>query len=46
VIVGGMLLSPVCSLLVIPVLARLFLPYIPHTSATLELALEASPVEP
>jgi cobalt-zinc-cadmium resistance protein CzcA len=46
VIVGGMLLSPVCSLLVIPVLARLFLPYIPHTSATPELALEASPVEP
>ncbi len=29
VIVGGMLLSPICSLLVIPTLARLFLPYVP-----------------
>jgi heavy metal efflux system protein len=29
VIVGGMLLSPICSLLVIPTLARIFLPYIP-----------------
>jgi cobalt-zinc-cadmium resistance protein CzcA len=29
VIVGGMLLSPICSLLVIPTLARLFLPYMP-----------------
>jgi cobalt-zinc-cadmium resistance protein CzcA len=29
VIVGGMLLSPICSLLVIPTLARFFLPYIP-----------------
>ena len=25
-IVGGMLLSPICSLLVIPVLTRIFLP--------------------
>lgn len=30
VIVGGMLLSPICSLLVIPTLARLFLPNVPH----------------
>jgi cobalt-zinc-cadmium resistance protein CzcA len=29
VIVGGMLLSPICSLLVIPTLARLLLPYVP-----------------
>lgn len=29
VIVGGMLLSPVCSLLVIPTLARLFMPAVP-----------------
>jgi cobalt-zinc-cadmium resistance protein CzcA len=36
VIVGGMLLSPICSLLVIPTLARLFMPG-PH---------EAEPVEP
>jgi cobalt-zinc-cadmium resistance protein CzcA len=26
VIVGGMLLSPICSLLVIPIFARLFMP--------------------
>jgi heavy metal efflux system protein len=32
VIVGGMLLSPFCSLLVIPTLARLFMPYVPGTS--------------
>jgi heavy metal efflux system protein len=32
VIVGGMLLSPICSLLVIPTLARLFMPYVPGTS--------------
>jgi len=32
VIVGGMLLSPICSLLVIPTLARIFMPYIPGTS--------------
>lgn len=30
VIVGGMLLSPICSLIVIPALARLFLPNVPH----------------
>src|SRR5215467_9471308 len=32
VIVGGMLLSPICSLLVIPMLARMFMPYVPGTS--------------
>ncbi len=32
VIVGGMLLSPICSLLVIPTLARIFMPYIRGTS--------------
>src|SRR3989475_7829802 len=31
VIVGGMLLSPICSLLVIPVLARLWMPTIRET---------------
>src|SRR5262245_717502 len=31
VVVGGMLLSPICSLIVIPTFARLFLPYIPPT---------------
>ena len=31
VIVGGMLLSPICSLLVIPVLARLCMPTIKET---------------
>jgi len=29
--VGGMLLSPICSLLVIPMLARIFMPYVPGT---------------
>src|SRR5712671_3700608 len=33
VIVGGMLLSPVCSLLVIPTVARLFMPNIAGTTA-------------
>ncbi len=32
VIVGGMLLSPICSLLVIPTLARIFMPWVPGTS--------------
>jgi cobalt-zinc-cadmium resistance protein CzcA len=32
VIVGGMLLSPICSLLVIPTLSRVFMPYVPGTS--------------
>ena len=31
VIVGGMLLSPICSLIVIPVLSRLFMPQQPAT---------------
>jgi cobalt-zinc-cadmium resistance protein CzcA len=31
VIVGGMLLSPICSLVIIPTLARMFMPYIPGT---------------
>src|SRR5262249_62408256 len=34
VIVGGMLLSPICSLLVIPTLARMFMPYLPDRVAT------------
>lgn len=33
VIVGGMLLSPICSLLVIPTVARLFMPQIEDTPA-------------
>jgi cobalt-zinc-cadmium resistance protein CzcA len=40
VIVGGMLLSPICSLLVIPTFARLFMP---NRKATHE---DAPPVEP
>jgi heavy metal efflux system protein len=32
VVVGGMLLSPICSLLVIPTVARIFMPYVPGTS--------------
>jgi heavy metal efflux system protein len=32
VVVGGMLLSPICSLLVIPTAARIFMPYVPGTS--------------
>ncbi len=31
VVVGGMLLSPICSLLVIPTVARIFMPYVPGT---------------
>jgi heavy metal efflux system protein len=38
VIVGGMLLSPICSLLVIPVLARLWMPSIKKTGLTREAA--------
>ena len=38
VIVGGMLLSPVCSLLVIPVLARLWMPTIKKTGIVREAA--------
>ena len=33
VIVGGMLLSPICSLLVIPVLARLIMPAVRRSTA-------------
>jgi len=32
VIVGGMLLSPICSLIMIPTLARMFMPYTPGSS--------------
>src|SRR5262249_58643448 len=31
VIVGGMMLSPFCSLLVIPTFARMFMPVVPRT---------------
>ncbi len=31
VVVGGMLLSPICSLLVIPTVARIFMPHVPGT---------------
>jgi cobalt-zinc-cadmium resistance protein CzcA len=33
VIVGGMLLSPICSLLVIPIFARMFMPSVGGTGA-------------
>ena len=43
VIVGGMLLSPICSLLIIPTLARIFMPDVPRTLAPLPpAALPAS----
>ncbi len=45
VIVGGMLLSPICSLLVIPTLARLFMPYVPGTSPGHETPVEPAPGE-
>jgi cobalt-zinc-cadmium resistance protein CzcA len=35
VIVGGMFLSPICSLLIIPTLARIFIPDVPRTVAPL-----------
>ena len=38
VIVGGMLLSPICSLLVIPVLARFWMPTIKETGLVREVA--------
>ncbi len=41
VIVGGMLLSPICSLLVIPTLARMFMPDVPRTLAPLPSAQPA-----
>src|SRR3979490_2469160 len=42
VIVGGMLLSPICSLLVIPTLARMFMPYVRRTSPDRDLPPSAS----
>jgi heavy metal efflux system protein len=44
VIVGGMLLSPICSLLVIPIFARLAMPAVRHTLAK-QAAPAASPAE-
>ncbi|MBI3434417.1 MAG: efflux RND transporter permease subunit, partial [Proteobacteria bacterium] len=46
VIVGGMLLSPICSLLVIPTLARLILPAIGHASEDPAPPAEATPSQP
>jgi cobalt-zinc-cadmium resistance protein CzcA len=40
VIVGGMLLSPICSLLVIPTLARFFMPHIEESPARHESSEE------
>ena len=40
VIVGGMLLSPICSLLVIPVLARFWMPTIKKTGIVREAVAE------
>jgi len=45
VIVGGMLLSPICSLLIIPTLARLFLPEIRDTGAPNRAHEEAAAAE-
>jgi cobalt-zinc-cadmium resistance protein CzcA len=39
VVVGGMLLSPICSLLVIPTVARIFMPYVPGTGPRHETAM-------
>jgi hypothetical protein len=45
VIVGGMLLSPICSLIVIPTFARLFAPKPPATPEThTDTAPETPPV--
>jgi cobalt-zinc-cadmium resistance protein CzcA len=44
VIVGGMLLSPICSLLVIPTVARLVMPKIAGTMAG-EARVEPHPAE-
>jgi len=38
VVVGGMLLSPICSLLVIPTVARIFMPYVPGTGPSHDTA--------
>jgi cobalt-zinc-cadmium resistance protein CzcA len=45
VIVGGMLLSPICSLLVIPTLARLVMPTVRRTAARSGRVAEAGPAE-
>jgi hypothetical protein len=37
------LLSPICSLLVIPLLARIFMPYVPGTSPGHETPASESP---
>jgi cobalt-zinc-cadmium resistance protein CzcA len=42
VIVGGMLLSPICSLLVIPVLARMVMPYVPARTEDVEAPASVS----
>jgi cobalt-zinc-cadmium resistance protein CzcA len=44
VIVGGMLLSPICSLLVIPTLARIFMPQVPGSIPGHETTTVAAPV--
>jgi cobalt-zinc-cadmium resistance protein CzcA len=44
VIVGGMLLSPICSLLVIPTVARLFMPQVAGTAAR-DVVIEPHPAE-
>jgi cobalt-zinc-cadmium resistance protein CzcA len=44
VIVGGMLLSPICSLLVIPTVARLFMPQVEGRSTETKAA-EPQPAE-
>jgi cobalt-zinc-cadmium resistance protein CzcA len=45
VIVGGMLLSPICSLLVIPTLARVVMPTVRRTAAQSGRVAEAGPAE-
>jgi heavy metal efflux system protein len=45
VIVTGMLLSPICSLLVIPTLSRMFMPFAPRTSAAREPDRGVQPAE-
>jgi cobalt-zinc-cadmium resistance protein CzcA len=45
VIVGGMLLSPICSLLVIPTIARLAMPTVRRTAPARSQAAEPGPAE-
>ncbi|MGE5164631.1 MAG: efflux RND transporter permease subunit [Sphingobacteriales bacterium] len=45
VIVGGMLLSPICSLLVIPTIARLAMPTVRRTAPAQRHAAEPGPAE-